>query len=519
MFKLVVIGGKLRGKEFPLSEGENTIGRDAGNNVPLPLDGISKNHLKITVTKDAAYLEDLNSANGTLVNKKIVKKMTLSNGDQVALPNVIMQIVFVVEKKIIIKKKVLKQNNKGEDDSAVEEVPDMPSSPVGKVLHIFKFKLMPVFYTFNKEYEWRVLIGVTLVIFIISTITLTIFPVLIDNKSVLMTEIGIRGFHYAEDVARLNALAMQRKNFDSINTKFLETESGVDSYELFDTEGRIIQPLGKLNEYITDSFSIQAKEEAAKGKEKISKNIGDGMYGIAKPIQAFNVKTGVEENVGVIAIKFAPASLVKEAANNSKAYMEAFATSSAVAVIFFAVIYFLTVKHLDDLRFQIDQVIRGKQKEITPKFQFQEIKPLIGTMNTVLQKYQESQGMASATEGEIEEDGKYVGILKEFMLGANGPTVILNSEKLIQNVNPLAEDLIGIRESVGANMSLLDVARDQGFAATVIDLCDQSANNSGVCQKGNYEFQGHAHEICVTALMGKDNFAKAFYITFVKDRS
>ncbi|MBF0359811.1 MAG: FHA domain-containing protein [Oligoflexia bacterium] len=517
MFKLVVVGGKLRGKEFPLVEGENVVGRDGSCKVQLPLEGVSKNHLKITVTQDAAFLEDLGSANGTIVNKKIVKKMTIKNGDQIALPNVIMQLVYVVEKKVIIKKKVVKQNDKSDEDNPVEEIPDMPASPAGKVMHLFKYKLMPIVYTFNKEYEWRAIVAVTLVLFIVATITLTIFPVLMDNKNVLMSEIAIRGFHYTDDIARLNAIHLARKNLDSIDTKFLESESGVESHELFDVDGRIVRPLGKINEFITDPFSIYAKELSNKGKEKGAKNLGDGTYGISKSIQAFNVKTGVEETVGIIAIKFAPSSLVREAANNSKAYLEAFATSLGVAIIFFAIVYYLTLRHIDDLRFQIDQVMRGKQKEVTQKYHFVELKPLIGTMNTVLQKYQESQGMATASDADIEQDGKYVGILREFLLGSTGPAMILNSEKLIQNINTVAEDLIGIRETVGANMSLLDVARDQGFAATVIDLCDQSANNGGVCQKGHYEFQGHAHEICVTALIGKDNFAKAFFITFVKE--
>jgi hypothetical protein len=80
-----------------------------------------------------------------------------------------------------------------------------------------------------------------------------------------------------------------------------------------------------------------------------------------------------------------------------------------------------------------------------------------------------------------------------------------------------AEDLTGIRESVGAGVALLDVARDQGFAATILDLCEQSATNGGVCQKGNYELTGIPHQIFINSLMGKDNFAKAFYITFIKE--
>ena len=103
------------------------------------------------------------------------------------------------------------------------------------------------------------------------------------------------------------------------------------------------------------------------------------------------------------------------------------------------------------------------------------------------------------------------------MAGAQGPVFFLNSEKLIEHINPEGEDLTGLRESTAQGTSLLDSARDQGFAATVIDLCDQSANNEGTDQSEVYELTGKNYLIHVTALMGKDNFAKSFYITFVLD--
>jgi hypothetical protein len=105
--------------------------------------------------------------------------------------------------------------------------------------------------------------------------------------------------------------------------------------------------------------------------------------------------------------------------------------------------------------------------------------------------------------------------LKEFLLGANGPTMVLNSEKLIQFINPLAEELTGIRESAGVGMSLLDIARDQGFAATVTDLCDQSANSSGMSQKGQYELSVF-FTIFTLHLIGKTTLPKLFMPRLLK---
>ena len=103
MFKLVVVGGKLRGKEYILQDGENVIGRSSDNDVAIPIEGVSKKHLKVTVNGETAFAEDLGSSNGTLVNGKIIKRMTVKDGDKIALPNLIFQVVYVLEKKVSIK--------------------------------------------------------------------------------------------------------------------------------------------------------------------------------------------------------------------------------------------------------------------------------------------------------------------------------------------------------------------------------------------------------------------------------
>jgi hypothetical protein len=65
--------------------------------------------------------------------------------------------------------------------------------------------------------------------------------------------------------------------------------------------------------------------------------------------------------------------------------------------------------------------------------------------------------------------------------------------------------------------NILVSASNEGFASTLIKLCDDSANNNGTCQTEFYELEGDPYVISVTSLIGKDNFAKAFYITFYRE--
>lgn len=518
MYKLVVVAGKLRGTEFELSEGENILGRGEECNVLFPVEGVSKKHLSITVTGEVAYVKDLGSANGTFINGKIIKRVTVKNGDKIALPDSIIQIVFVKEKKKIIKKKV-----KNDDD----ELPDfltggeMPENIAGKIIWLFKYRFMNILHGINNEYEWRILLGILLVIFVVVNVTLTIFPVLSTSRALLLIEVAKRGEHYADQIKRSNKKALSVKDLDRVDTTFLETkDTGIVSYDLFDISGRIVRPLTRLNQYIDDTFSVRVRQWAESNSKSLDNGIvtrlGNGEIGIGQVIKATNIRTGENEIVGVIAIRFKPSSIAEEATKSQVAYFEALITSFIASIIFFAIIYYLTLRPIEEMKFQIEDSLRGKRKNLESQFMWEELLPLRSSINTLIQRFREMQHDKTEDDfTELESDETYVATLYEFMQGTSGPTIILNSEKNLAHINATAEDVTGMRASSSVGMSLLDVAREKGFAATLLELCDMSGNNGGTSQHGEYELSGHQYSIHVVALIGKDNFPKAYYVTFI----
>ncbi len=79
---LLVVGGDLNGTLFDLIQAETTVGRTADNTYPMEFQGISRHHLKVTLTKDQAYLEDMGSKNGTYLNNdKIEGQVAITKGD------------------------------------------------------------------------------------------------------------------------------------------------------------------------------------------------------------------------------------------------------------------------------------------------------------------------------------------------------------------------------------------------------------------------------------------------------
>jgi len=84
-------------KEIPLSKERITIGRKAQNDVQIDNLAVSGEHAVIVSVMDDAFLEDLGSTNGTMVNGKTVKKHFLQDNDVVELGKY--KLKYVVEKK------------------------------------------------------------------------------------------------------------------------------------------------------------------------------------------------------------------------------------------------------------------------------------------------------------------------------------------------------------------------------------------------------------------------------------
>jgi pSer/pThr/pTyr-binding forkhead associated (FHA) protein len=73
-------------KVYELDEPVIFVGRLPENNIPISNMGVSRRHVKIEQDQYNSYvLTDLNSLNGTLVNGKKVKKVTLSHGDKITI--------------------------------------------------------------------------------------------------------------------------------------------------------------------------------------------------------------------------------------------------------------------------------------------------------------------------------------------------------------------------------------------------------------------------------------------------
>ncbi len=81
--RLEAVSGPLKGRTFPLTEDELSIGREPSNQISLLDSLVSRRHCVIRKNGQGFLLQDLDSRNSTFVNTLPVKERLLADGDQI----------------------------------------------------------------------------------------------------------------------------------------------------------------------------------------------------------------------------------------------------------------------------------------------------------------------------------------------------------------------------------------------------------------------------------------------------
>lgn len=95
---LVGVSANILGQGYVLESGETLIGRDSSCRIRINDKQISGIHCRINSSSQGIIIEDLDSSNGTYLNRKKIKKpMPINYGDRIVIGESILRFLFEEE--------------------------------------------------------------------------------------------------------------------------------------------------------------------------------------------------------------------------------------------------------------------------------------------------------------------------------------------------------------------------------------------------------------------------------------
>ncbi|MFM7200974.1 MAG: FHA domain-containing protein [Myxococcota bacterium] len=91
---LLIVSGPEQGRQFPLIQGRNILGRSEDCTIQLPSNQISRRHACLTLNGGRVLLEDMGSANGTFINgQRLAQGVELTPNMQFQLGDFVLTVV------------------------------------------------------------------------------------------------------------------------------------------------------------------------------------------------------------------------------------------------------------------------------------------------------------------------------------------------------------------------------------------------------------------------------------------
>lgn len=550
MYKLTVVSGPNRGTSYVIQSGENSIGRQAGNTVVLPSAKVSKRHCVLVVDNENVLVQDQNSSNGTFVNGVLTRARKILPGDRISVGEFVLELIAPPSGALRPAPAVAGFGNVLEFPGAAGarpvprhaasaaphagfdppglEMPGgaqavAPSGPPkdlkGRALWAFENYVMPFFHGLNMKNEWRMVAAGVFGVFLLLNVVASVSPLLESNRVSIVQEVKRRARFMARQIAETNVPAISQRAESKTEIGLAENGEHVRLAVLVDLDNRIIAPSNRMNQYLAAGIEGREAARAAKmfrnGREAGYSVEADGSTVVAiEPVKVASSVAG-KNVVAAMAIVSVDSSMATLAMGEiGTVYSKAIIVSGILGALALLILYRLTLKPFQVLNEDMDRALKGDMSQVTHEFKFEELNALWDLINSALQRIPKagSSSLGGGGGASVSADD-FADAFKAIAEVAKSGLLILDSERKIVHLNPLFEEISGIRADGASGQEVSAVARDQAFSAFVNDLCDRAAPGSEGIRE-TFDFSGISYQVHAVA-MGRSGDSAACHALFV----
>jgi len=396
MWTLRFLNGPKKGSYFPLSPGSNKIGRSSACAVQIQSPGISKVHAEIKVTDSKIIISDQNSSNGTYVNGVKIDQQNIEMGDQVALHDIIFDIV-----RSGAPGRVSHANSAAAQHPEAFQNPQVPakSSFMSWFDNYLNNVVLPGVYKLPQWIEFRWVIGLFAISFILLVTALSAFPL----TQILKSSVEMESMNHAESIAVAlageNQSALAEGIVTSVTVDIAQRRPGVKTALIVNAaDGRIIAPVDKIHTYPDNSFIHRGRKTGQKVIEKLDSSTVGAMI----PIKFFNPDTSSQAVMAYSVVLYNMGALSVSSNQTINLIVQSLFISIILGSIIFFFMYKMVVHPFESINEQLNQALKDDTKSISVLYQFPSLSNLCSNLNNLLERVNSAQDHGSSLSNQID---------------------------------------------------------------------------------------------------------------------
>jgi hypothetical protein len=140
---------------------------------------------------------------------------------------------------------------------------------------------------------------------------------------------------------------------------------------------------------------------------------------------------------------------------------------------------------------------------VSSEAKFPELETLATVINFSISRWKQmgGGGNAAPTAGTDveEEDAFFITSVQEFDAGVSDGILLLDKDKRVKFVGRVLEDVLSLRNQYAQGQNITEACRDQSFAGTAVDMCDNVISSLGETQNAALDINGISRNIVAVA--------------------
>jgi PAS domain-containing protein len=243
-----------------------------------------------------------------------------------------------------------------------------------------------------------------------------------------------------------------------------------------------------------------------------TKVVDDTTVVAVEPIKVYDPRLGKNTSVAMAVVSVDGSLATMGMGEVGVVYSETLILTGLIGGLFLLIMYRLTLKPFQILNEDMDKGLKGDITQVTHEFRFEELNSLWDLINSALQRIPRANGaggFGAGSGGAEERPEQFLGALQNAADLAGLGLVFCGPDRKIIAMNPMFEELSGIRADSSVGEEIGSVARDQSLGALVQDLFDRAVPG-GDAMIEDYEFSGVSCKVHAIACGASGDPAKAF---------